>query len=113
MLHSEGTMLATPIKLRQTICAPFVPHFVRAQSGGKIYRVGVLWLVEPQAWIANLFMDAEVGASHGEVESSDRISNGQRSLAAGCYGRRIGGLANALGVTMPRPLLLSANQVIR
>ena len=57
MLHSEGTMLATPIKLRQTICAPFVPHFVRAQSGGKIYRVGVLWLIEPQPWIAKPFMD--------------------------------------------------------
>jgi hypothetical protein len=55
-------MLATPTKLRQAIavtlaCAPFVPLFVRAQSGGKIYRVGVLWLLEPQAWIANPFID--------------------------------------------------------
>ena len=38
-------------------CAPFAPHIVRAQSGGKIYRIGVLWLVEPQPWIAKSFMD--------------------------------------------------------
>jgi putative ABC transport system substrate-binding protein len=62
MLHSEGTMSATPTKLRRAVavalaCAPFAPHIVRAQSGSKIYRVGVLWLIEPQPWIAKPFMD--------------------------------------------------------
>jgi hypothetical protein len=38
-------------------CAPLAPHLVRAQSGRKIYRVGVLWLIEPQPWIAKAFMD--------------------------------------------------------
>jgi putative ABC transport system substrate-binding protein len=62
MLHSEGTTLATPTRLRRAVavalaCAPFAPHLARAQSGRKIYRVGVLWLIEPQSWIAKAFMD--------------------------------------------------------
>ncbi|MEJ8852186.1 ABC transporter substrate-binding protein [Variovorax rhizosphaerae] len=62
MLGPDERTLATPIGLRRAVsvslgCTLFSLPFVRAQSGKKIHRLGVLWLGEPHPILLKPFLN--------------------------------------------------------